>query len=160
MYPCIMIKYTKEILKPIVESSFTMAEVGRKVGIKPHGGGQAHLKKRILDMGLSIDHFKGQGWNKGGTSCNKKSALDIFTIRKAGSNRLPYKQLHRALLETGVIKQCSICKLDKWLNKDITLEVDHIDGNYLNNTKENLRFVCPNCHSQTDTYKNKNVRVV
>ena len=154
-----MIKYTKEILEPIVQESLTMAEVGRKVGIKPHGGGQAHLKKRILEMGLSIDHFKGQGWSRNKITYNKKTPLEIFTMLPIGSNRLSSKQLSRALVETGIIKQCSICKLEKWLDKDITLEIDHIDGNYLNNTRENLRFICPNCHSQTDTYKNKNGRL-
>ena len=40
--------------------------------------------------------------------------------------------------------------------KKIVLEVDHIDGLHYNNTVDNLRLICPNCHSQTDTYKNKN----
>jgi hypothetical protein len=41
-------------------------------------------------------------------------------------------------------------------NKPLTLEIDHIDGKCFNNTLENMRFLCPNCHSQTDTYKAKN----
>lgn len=133
-----------------------MAEVGRKVGIKPHGGGQAHLKKRILGMGISIDHFKGQGWSRDFIPNNKKKVEDIFIILNEGANRLPGHQLTRALLEVGIKEKCSCCGIKDWLGKKIILEIDHIDGNYLNNKQENLRFLCPNCHSQTSTYKNKN----
>lgn len=52
---------------------------------------------------------------------------------------------------------CEICGITSWNDKPIVLECDHIDGNHLNNRPENLRMICPNCHSQTDTYKNKNV---
>lgn len=52
--------------------------------------------------------------------------------------------------------QCAMCGLSQWLGKAIVLELDHMDGNYNNNQKENLRMVCPNCHSVTPTYKNRN----
>ena len=51
---------------------------------------------------------------------------------------------------------CSVCGIKEWNNKKITLECDHIDGNHKNNHPNNLRLICPNCHSQTDTYKAKN----
>jgi len=54
-------------------------------------------------------------------------------------------------------KQCSVCHIDEWQGKEIVLEVDHIDGLHYNNNVENLRLICPNCHSQTDTYKNRNM---
>ena len=53
-------------------------------------------------------------------------------------------------------KRCSECGIDQHNNKPITLEVDHKDGNHLNNIIKNLRLLCPNCHSQTHTYKNRN----
>jgi len=52
---------------------------------------------------------------------------------------------------------CSTCGINNWNGKEITLECDHIDGNPHNNTKDNLRLLCPNCHSQTDSYKAKNI---
>ena len=52
---------------------------------------------------------------------------------------------------------CEICGLSTWLENDITLECDHIDGNHANNVPLNLRLLCPNCHSQTPTYKAKNM---
>jgi hypothetical protein len=52
---------------------------------------------------------------------------------------------------------CEICKLSVWMGKPISLEMDHIDGNSYNNSFENVRIVCPNCHAQTPTYKGKNL---
>jgi hypothetical protein len=61
----------------------------------------------------------------------------------------------RYLTETTSYK-CSCCNLDSWLGNSIVLEIDHTDGNPFNNRPENLRWICPNCHSQTPTYKNRN----
>ena len=52
--------------------------------------------------------------------------------------------------------KCLLCGIKDWNDKPIKLELDHVDGNHQNNTEENLRYICPNCHSQTDTYKAKN----
>ena len=49
--------------------------------------------------------------------------------------------------------KCEYCKNTIWNNKPISLEVHHKDGNYKNNKESNLELICPNCHSQTDTYK-------
>ena len=52
---------------------------------------------------------------------------------------------------------CESCKLSSWLDKPITIELDHIDGNNKNNSKDNLRLLCPNCHSQTPTWRRAKV---
>ena len=52
--------------------------------------------------------------------------------------------------------RCESCKLSIWLNKSITLELDHIDGDIKNNVKDNLKLLCPNCHSVTPTWKGRN----
>jgi len=57
----------------------------------------------------------------------------------------------------GVEKKCSSCNISEWLNKPITLELDHINGNNKDNRKENLRLLCPNCHSQTPTFRGRNI---
>lgn len=53
--------------------------------------------------------------------------------------------------------QCSECKLTEWREQPIPLELDHIDGNCENNSRDNLRLICPNCHAQTPTYRGKNI---
>lgn len=52
---------------------------------------------------------------------------------------------------------CYNCGLSEWLNGKLTLELDHTNGDNKDNRLENLRFLCPNCHSQTPTYKGKNI---
>lgn len=68
---------------------------------------------------------------------------------------LDIRQIRRYLLENRPHK-CEVCKRVRWNKKPITLEIEHIDGNSNNNCLSNLLLICPNCHSQTPTYKSKN----
>jgi len=53
--------------------------------------------------------------------------------------------------------ECSSCGINEWNNKPLILQIDHIDGNNKNNTIENFRYLCPNCHTQTETWGVRNV---
>ena len=63
--------------------------------------------------------------------------------------------VHRTLGEKRGYR-CEVCGISEWNKQEIKLECDHIDGNHRNNHITNLRLICPNCHSQTHTYKAKN----
>ncbi len=67
-----------------------------------------------------------------------------------------YKLKNRILKEGLLENKCAICGIKEWNNKQLNLELDHIDGNRVNHELINLRLLCPNCHSQTDTYRSKN----
>lgn len=66
--------------------------------------------------------------------------------------------LKRIIKEYNLLEyKCNVCNITKWNNKELTLELDHIDGQAHNCKIENLRFLCPNCHSQTDTFRGKSI---
>ena len=56
-------------------------------------------------------------------------------------------------------RKCECCKNSEWLKQLIPLEVHHIDGDNINNELENLQLLCPNCHAQTDNYRNRNTSI-
>ncbi|MEO8395241.1 MAG: hypothetical protein ABI700_19745 [Chloroflexota bacterium] len=53
--------------------------------------------------------------------------------------------------------QCEECNLVEWRGKPLALELHHLDGDTDNNSADNLKLLCPNCHSQTETFRQKNV---
>jgi 5-methylcytosine-specific restriction endonuclease McrA len=89
--------------------------------------------------------------------CNIKCSQDFQRERHAKrveEGRASPRAIRTYLLTKS--DKCSCCGLTGWMGQAITLEVDHVDGNSQNNSLENLRLLCPNCHSQTETYKAKN----
>jgi hypothetical protein len=68
----------------------------------------------------------------------------------------PTPKLSKRLVSAGLLKyECSSCGLRDWLGKPISLELNHKDGNGYNHALSNLELLCPNCHSQTHTYRNR-----
>lgn len=66
-------------------------------------------------------------------------------------------KLKQKMLNAEVIdEKCGSCGLTEWLDQPIALQLDHIDGDSSNHLRDNLRLLCPNCHSQTNTYCGKN----
>lgn len=137
-------RYTKDILEPIIKDSKTWADVCRKLGVKPMTGTQCHIKKRANDFKIEYSHFLGKSIIKGRTSSCKKNALKYISDGGKNSNKLRIKLIEDGLKQ----KRCEICKNDRWQDKDIPLELHHIDGNHFNNDLRNLQILCPNCHSQ------------
>ena len=72
----------------------------------------------------------------------------------------PYYQtlkLKKRLIKEGIKEnRCDVCGIDSWMGRTISIQLDHIDGDSHNHKLDNLRMLCPNCHSQTTTYSGKN----
>lgn len=140
-------KITDAMLVEAVEKSFSVMEVLRYLGIKEAGGSHSHYQRRILKLGLDTSHFQRYS-NTGKISTRRRTADDILQLRSEGG-RAKAKHLTRALIESGVAHCCSECgQGPEWKNHPLTLDVDHINENWLDDRIENLRFLCPNCHSQ------------
>lgn len=73
----------------------------------------------------------------------------------------PFEQMGWNVQRDIVLKEqdhkCARCHLDTWQAKPLPLEVDHIDGDGANNVRSNLEALCPNCHSQTKTWRGRNM---
>ena len=149
-------KYTRELLEPLVVSSSTWAELIRKLGLTHSGGNHRYIKQRVNTLGISTEHFRGQGWAKGlsGKAYSKVPDEEVF---KKNSTYHP-SRLRERLVQLGWEYKCSVCGIGEWQSKSITLHVDHINGDSSDHRLENLRFLCPNCHSQTRTYAGKNIK--
>ncbi|MDB4964229.1 MAG: hypothetical protein JWP01_4228 [Myxococcales bacterium] len=65
------------------------------------------------------------------------------------------RKLARRLRALGWTYRCAWCSLERWKGKPLVLHLDHINGIHNDNRFVNLRFLCPNCHSQTETYCNR-----
>lgn len=152
-----MSKFTNvsdDVLKSLISESKSWRSICLKLGWYPDYRIIKKLKIRVAALGIDISHFLGLASMRGQPSINKKP-LEYFLVY--GKEKMTTHKLKLRLFQEGVKKkQCEVCQNKTWMNKDIPLELHHVDGDKENNLLENLQVICPNCHAQTDNYRFRN----
>ena len=154
----IRIKYTKELLKENVKDCYSFAELCRRLGLKPEGSNPKTLRKKMNEFKVDYSHFTGQKWH---INPDNPVYRDKYL-----PNLCKHSSLSSANVKSLVYKlklkenKCECCGISKWKNKPIVCELHHINGDTTDNRIENLQILCPNCHSQTENFRNKNRKVM
>ncbi|MGW3596857.1 HNH endonuclease [Streptomyces sp. NPDC005167] len=152
-FPKTWVRYTEEALREAVAASSSVTEVLQRLGIRPVGGSHTHISRRIASLGIDVSHFAmRRGRPKGARD-------DLLVLGSPQDGRIAGARLRRELLRIGIPERCTECGTDTvWNDKPLRLEVDHRNGIWWDNRPGNLRFLCPNCHSATDTYRGRKRR--
>lgn len=148
--------WTVEELKKAVKSSRSIRQILQKLGLKEAGGNYAQIKKYLHLYKIDTSHLKGRAWNKGmKMPFIAKIPLDKILVKN--SSYQSYKLKNRLFREKIKKPKCEICGwAEKASDGRIPLELDHINGDGNDNRLENLRILCPNCHSLQPTHRGLN----
>jgi hypothetical protein len=147
-------RYSREQLEKAAREATSIADMMRRLGMNPRfGSSHSALRNRLIELKIDTSHFLGSGWARNIPSNKRKQPEEILRRKPLGSLKARSYMLRRALIDIGVREICVECgQGPTWNGKPLMLQVDHKDGDNLNDELENLRFLCPNCHSQTLTF--------
>ena len=148
-------KLSDEQFVELLKKSSTISEVLFKLGytVKGNSWGYSQVKRRMDDLNLDYSIFKGKSAIINTTKLNNVKKEDILKENCKHQRTV----LRRYVIKNNLISyKCAICGCTEWQGKTLSLELDHINGVNNDNRLENLRFLCPNCHSQTSTYGSRN----
>ena len=139
---------SNEEFATLIKNSKSRNDVFFKLKLRQSGSASKMLNRRLNADGIDISHFI-----KGGEVSNVKlKSEDVYTENSS------YAHIKDRYFADKITEyECSVCHLPpQWNNLPLVLQLDHINGNKFDNRKENLRWICPNCHTQTKTFSSKN----
>ncbi|MEU5096131.1 HNH endonuclease [Streptomyces sp. NPDC020996] len=146
-------------LRDLVPHSTSYAEVMRGLGLEVNDTNHRRVRRAANRLGLDTKHFKRRSWARQERPAPEFVPQRVLNVLPPESGRTNRSQLHRALTEIGVPYACETCgNTGEWLGRPITLQIDHINGDWRDNRRENLRYLCPNCHALTATWCRQKVR--
>ena len=148
----------RETLQEVVDKHNSISAIMRELKISetcPHN-------RKLLKLRMS-DDIDGSKYDENRIRNNpfstiQKTKLHDDKFFNIGDKRRTGRDIKkRLLIDQQWEHACSVCNLlPIWNKLPLSLHIDHINGNPFDNRLENLRFICPNCHSQTDTFGSKN----
>lgn len=145
-----------ECFKKLVKESKSWMGLLRKIDKNiSHSGNSKTAKRRVKIEKLDTSHFNGNCWSKGMKLPQQSYSLEEILVEN--SNYSDRQRLKKKLIDANLIEdKCAVCGLEpEWNGKFLVLQLDHINGIHNDNRIENLRVICPNCHTQTDTFCGK-----
>ena len=141
--------FTKEELEQIVKESHSYRDVIKKVGYTTVSGGNTKtVRSRIEKYGIDTSHFSNNG-------AMIRTEENVFCKDSTAAQKVLRDWFRKG---EYVPYQCDCCGISEWQGKKLVLQLDHINGDNHDNRLENLRWLCPNCHSQTDTFCGKQLK--
>ena len=149
-------------LAPLVAQASSIAQVLARLGLPTEGRPHRELSRRIRELDIDASHLRGSGWARGETKATHPAVARISRRMSLPDDQvfiegslITGKGLMPRLLNLGWKYVCGACGIAEWQGRALTLHIDHINGRHYDNRLENLRILCPNCHSQTPTYGNR-----
>lgn len=150
----VMLSLSDEQFLAVVKKSTSMSDICRRLGLRVQGSNYKTIRRRMELLKICpiwSSARKRQSW--------EPLSLDKILVEDSsyGSSDLRCRLIKKGLLKLG----CAVCKnTGEWQGKPLTLQLDHINGNHRDNRLENLRILCPNCHTQTETHSGKRLKVI
>jgi len=156
----VKLKYQKDNLTEIVKNSKSISDVINKLGLRNAGGNFKTIKNYIEIYKIDTTHFETDELRIVKLKeLSKENKIDL-TLVLVENSTYSRTSLKKRLVEENILEyKCEKCSnKGEWLGEKITLQLDHKNGIFNDNRIENLRFLCPNCHSQTDTFAGKKMK--
>ena len=142
-------------IRDLVKSCICYSDICRGLKISICSRNFDRLKKIISENEIDISHFDSIKASRK-KLVRRWDETNVFVENCSISRSQLRPVLIRLGFYTGICDECGIS--DTWNDKPLTIELDHINGDHTDNRKVNLRWLCPNCHSQTETYRRKNIK--